>query len=383
MGSGKTYEVVSVVILAALASGRRVVSNIAGLNYAEFCRILQTEKNLVPDRVGKLISVSHDAVLEPSFWRTDDNFKRKGEMLAADEEPFIEPGDLLVLDEVWRFWEGFSSKDMPARVMNFFRMHRHFTHQITGITCDVALISQDVMDIARRVRGVVEETYVMKKMTVVGSTKRYRVDIFSGTNIRRKPLRSIYRSYNKKYFALYQSHSQKGEGADAVEQNIDGRGNIFRRPFFIIILPAMLIGLILSVYYIWGFFHHDFQSDKKPGISRQGNNNNKIRPESVNTVNAPINKNPLMPRDRISYMFESFESRLSFYSRSGTKVHVRIEFINPSGVRKHFSESELLLYGWRVFYSGDGGAALVTNGQESHVVVTDFRVSGVPVASGK
>ena len=40
MGSGKTYEVVSEVIRTALAQGRRVVSNIAGLNYEAFVDLL-------------------------------------------------------------------------------------------------------------------------------------------------------------------------------------------------------------------------------------------------------------------------------------------------------------------------------------------------------
>ena len=40
MGAGKTYEVVSVVIFNALRAGRRVISNIAGLNYPVFVDLL-------------------------------------------------------------------------------------------------------------------------------------------------------------------------------------------------------------------------------------------------------------------------------------------------------------------------------------------------------
>lgn len=250
MGSGKTYEVVTVVILNALARGRRVVSNIAGLN-VEAMRAVLLERGTAETEIGELVSVDHAAVIEPTFWRTD----RPG------EEAFIQPGDLLALDEIWRFWNGFSTKDdegrkRPDRVMNFFRMHRHFIHPETGVCCDVALITQDVMDASRQVRAVVEETYSMVKMTAVGSSTRYRVDIFQGWNVKREPLRQLHRSYDPALFGLYESHSQKKEGgADAREENIDSRGNIFGSPLFRIVLPVGVVVLGVVLWMLWGFFH--------------------------------------------------------------------------------------------------------------------------------
>lgn len=241
MGSGKSYEVVSVVILEALRRGRRVVSNIAGLDALEM-RELLIEEGCCDDAIGELVHVEHDAVLDPKFWRTDKD--------AADGvEAFILPGDLLALDEIWRFWSGFAAKDMPARVMNFFRMHRHFADPETGVTCDVALITQDVGDIARRVRAVIEETYRMEKLTAIGSSSRYRVDVFSGGKTTGKPLRQIQRKYDPRYFALYSSHSQKqAGGASAKEENIDARGNILKGALFRVVLP---LGLVVAAVAVW------------------------------------------------------------------------------------------------------------------------------------
>lgn len=181
MGSGKTFEVASVVILGALRDGRRVVSNIAGLNPDLYREILEAE-GVEPDRIGQIVTVSHDAVLNPLFFRTDKD-------LAEGIESFILPGDLVALDEIWRFWDGFAKP--PERFMNFVRMHRQFVHPETGLTCELALITQDVMDIGRKVRAVIEQTYRMEKATAVGSTKRYRVDIFTGAKIRGVPLRVL------------------------------------------------------------------------------------------------------------------------------------------------------------------------------------------------
>ncbi|MCE1172490.1 MAG: hypothetical protein LWW84_14395 [Azovibrio sp.] len=263
MGSGKTYEVVSVVILGALARGRRVVSNIAGLNYEAMQAVL-VESGVPPDQVGQLVQVTHAQVEEPQFWRTD-----KDEAEGVDS--FIQPGDLVCLDEIWRFWEGFAGRKMPERVMNFYRMHRHFAHPETGVTCDVALITQDPGDLSRRVRAVVEETYRMEKLTAVGMSRRYRVDIFSGCSSRPQFLRSLQRTYEKKYFPLYKSHSQaKDDSAGPREENIDQRGNILRGALFKVVLPVMALVGMASVYFVWSFLHPEPPPKAKPAQAGAG-----------------------------------------------------------------------------------------------------------------
>lgn len=280
MGSGKSYEVVSVVILGAIRRGRRVVSNIAGLNYEAMAELLESE-GLSRESLGRLVQVEHAQVLEPTFWRTD-----KDAELGVDA--FVQPGDLIALDEVWRFWSGFAAKGddnakRPERVMNFFRMHRHFTHEETGVACDVALITQDVMDISRQVRAVIEETYRMEKLTAIGSTKRYRVDVFQGGKVSRSPLRQLQRSYDPRYFPLYSSHSQKKEGAaDAKEENIDGRGNILRGALFKIIIPVGLLVGLASVWFVMSFF-----KPKEP-----------VKPEQAKTEESAKSVSHAKPEDK-------------------------------------------------------------------------------------
>lgn len=246
MGSGKTFEVASVVILGALRDGRRVVSNIAGLNESVYREILEAE-GVDPEKIGWIEAVTHEAVMEPLFFRTDKD-------LDQDDDCFIQPGDLVAIDEIWRFWDGFSKP--PERFMNFVRMHRQFVHPVSGLTCELVLITQDVMDIGRKVRAVIEQTYRMEKATAVGSTKRYRVDIFEGGKTRGKPLRQLFKTYEAKFFPLYQSHSQKQEGsADAKEKSVDNRGNILKGALFKIVLPVAVLLGGLGFYLVWGFFH--------------------------------------------------------------------------------------------------------------------------------
>ncbi|MEI8401942.1 MAG: zonular occludens toxin domain-containing protein [Alcaligenaceae bacterium] len=270
-GAGKTYEVVSHVILNGLRRGRRVVSNIAGLNFDAMRGLLLSEG--VPfDQIGELVSVSHDQVLEPHFFRTDEDVKR-------GLESFIQPGDLVALDEIWRFWK--ARGDIPSRHMNFFRMHRHFAHEKTGLTCDVAIITQQVRDINLSIRGVIEETYRMTKATAIGSSKRYRVDIFQGGSDKRSDqLRQIFKVYDLKYFGLYSSHSQKSEGgADAQEENIDQRGNVLKGALFRIVLPVGLVLLFVPIFLIYRFLNPKDESKVVP-VSSQS--------VSQSAVNKPV-----------------------------------------------------------------------------------------------
>lgn len=252
VGSGKTYEVVSEVIINSLRQGRRVVSNIAGLNFEEFKKILN-EEGVPDDAIGELVQVEHEKVLDPLFWPTDKD-------ASEGTKAFIRSGDVVCLDEIWRFWNGFATKDedgkkRPDRVMNFFRMHRQMPDPQTGLTCEIVLITQDPQDASRQVRGVVESIFCMTKLTALGMDNRYRVDIYA-RKITRTPLRSIQRSYNPKYFPLYASHSQKKEGgADAVERSVDNRANLFANPIYRYGIPLALIPIIPAFIFLWRFLH--------------------------------------------------------------------------------------------------------------------------------
>jgi zona occludens toxin len=238
--AGKSYEVVSKVILPALRQGRRVISNIDGLNPEAFKSILFAE-GFAEDKIGELITIAHDEVSKELFWRTDFDSK-------DGTETFLQPGDLLALDEVWRFWK--KRGDINPRAMNFFRMHGHFSHPVTGLTCEVALITQSIRDINENIREVIQETYQMVKNTKLGSNKSYIVHIFQrGSTNKTDFIRTLPpRFYSPEFFPLYKSHSTKAGDADAQEKNPDSRSSIFQGALFKIGLP---LALCLSVY---GFY---------------------------------------------------------------------------------------------------------------------------------
>lgn len=257
-GSGKTYEVVSVVILGALARGRRVITNIAGINHQAMADHL-VDQGVDADKVGQIVTVPHERVTDADFWLTESGNAQAKAQGFDNAELRILPGDLVALDEIWRFWQGFAAKDSdgkkrPDAVTNFMRMHRHFTHPESGVACDLAIITQDVMDIARQTRAVVEETYRMEKLTAIGSAKRYRVDVCPRGQTRRV-LRQLQREYNPAYFPFYKSHSDRKEGdAAAKEENIDNRGNILQGALFKFVLPVGAVVFLIAFFSVKSFF---------------------------------------------------------------------------------------------------------------------------------
>ncbi|VEG83571.1 zonular occludens toxin domain-containing protein [[Haemophilus] ducreyi] len=93
-GSGKSYEVVNSVIVAHFKKGRRIVTNIEGLDESKlitFC--LETDKQLQFEQLGKIIHVTDEQCQHADF------FPFKGAT-----ETLCQPGDLICLDEVWRIF---------------------------------------------------------------------------------------------------------------------------------------------------------------------------------------------------------------------------------------------------------------------------------------
>lgn len=245
MGSGKTYEVVSSVILGAVRSGRRVVTNISGLCLDEI-RAYLIEQGRDPATLGTVVVVPHERIEQPGFFPSDAK--------SPDEnaECVVQAGDLVAVDEIWRFW-GVGAKIKPEH-MAFFRMHRHFVGA-AGVACDVVLICQDISDVDRKLKVVVEQLFRMSKLKAIGAPKRYRVDVYAGHKVTREPIRQIQNKYDPAVFALYSSYSQsQSDDGKAKESVVDGRGNLFGGAFFKVVLPLVFIGGVVGVWQLYRFF---------------------------------------------------------------------------------------------------------------------------------
>lgn len=240
-GSGKSYEVVSNVIIPAFMKGRRVVTNLYGISQDKITAYCLAHRKADADSLGEIVYVDNEQVM-------DDNFFPYMENDALAENTFCRSGDLICLDEIWRIWE--NDKKIPKNHQSFIAEHRHFDGE-NGITCDLVVLNQAVSGLPRFIKDRVGSTFRMTKLTALGLRSRYRVDVYTGIKLFKSNKVSAYQcKYDKKIFPLYQSHVN-GQG---VEQVVDKRQNVFSSPKVILMLCAFPILLLISLSFLYQFF---------------------------------------------------------------------------------------------------------------------------------
>lgn len=231
-GSGKTYSVVEHQVFPALRAHRTVVTNVPlkwDLVRAEYPGCDLRQVNI------------ETWVAEP-------------ERVAED----CPAGAVIVLDEVWRLWPAGARADkIPEAFRSFLAEHRHRV-DASGDSQQIVLVTQDLKQIAAFARQQVEQTFRCVKLTSVGLSKRFRVDIFQGPAEGPNPpvsarLRQMFGRYDKRVFGFYVSHTMSEAGQEgANESAIDRRGNVLMRP---LVLLSPLVIVLLVVGGIYGLRH--------------------------------------------------------------------------------------------------------------------------------
>jgi zona occludens toxin len=236
-GHGKSYGVVEHVIIPSIKEGRHVVTNIP----------LQCD-DLIADFGGPGAQITQ----LPEDW-----FERE------DMGDFIPPGSVAVLDELWRRWPaGLKANNALLADKSLLAEHRHRVDD-KGRSMRIVLVTQDLSQIASWVRILVEQTYKMTKLTAIGSTKKFRVDIYlgapTGQNIPKSRLiRQTFGQYRKEIYRYYSSATQSATGNVGDESKADKRGTIWRSPLIIFSIVGPLTLGPLLVWWLYGYFMSGF-----------------------------------------------------------------------------------------------------------------------------
>lgn len=240
-GSGKSYEVVSSVIIDAIRQGRRVVTNIDGINQDKIYDYL-IERGADQAKLGIIVHTDDERPKEPNFFPDE-------KIPETLETAFVKPGDMVVIDEAWRFWP--DGARLTHEHMQFFRMHRHYVHPQTGVACDVVIMTQDITGLARSLKNVIEFSFRMVKLKSLGMPTHYRVEMFEGWKQNSK---SQTGTFNKRYkpeiFPLYKSYS----GGTGKENEIDKRQNVLRNPKLWGIIGGFIVLASFSGWNVYKFF---------------------------------------------------------------------------------------------------------------------------------
>lgn len=283
-GSGKSHECVKNVIIPNILKGRYIVTNIDGINpdaIIDYC--LEQNPKMTRDELGTVITVTDEQVKKPNFFPS----KKEGEEGYDGSDSFIVPGQLICLDEVWRFWS--SDKDLSPEHRSFIAEHRHFSNPETGHTTDLVLMNQSLDSVARFIKTRIETVFRMTKLTAVGLKSRYRVDVFNGVKLFKSTRVTHYQAkYDKKIFPLYNSYN----GGVGNESTVDERQSMFNKPSLRPLAFLVVVMLCCGIYFAWDFFHP--KPDNSNRVSHASTDNktkveNNASPVST-PIHAPLNK---------------------------------------------------------------------------------------------
>lgn len=243
MGSGKSYEVVSSIIIPAIQAGRRVVTNIDGINPQAIHDYILSRTQLTADKLGSIVTFDSEEINSVNFFPSEDDPH------SESKDTVVRAGDLLAVDECWKFWSA-DNKISDAH-MNFFRMHRHFAHPITGMTCDIALMIQDLGTLHRKLRAVIEMSTRTVKLKLLGMNSKYRIELYEGNKLTAKSkIDTINKTYRAEIFPLYKSYA----AVDGKESAMDSRQNVLLNPrLWMITILIVAVGA-WGLWYLIGFF---------------------------------------------------------------------------------------------------------------------------------
>lgn len=233
--SGKSYSVVKNVILPSLRGGRHVFTNIP---------LTEVAHEEFPGLIHQL----------DAKWYSDPNLV----------DQFFD-GAVVVLDELWRRWpKGMHASKVPFKDKEFLAEHGHLVDD-EGNTTRVVLVTQDLDQIAAFATMLVDVTYMSVKLSAVGASSKFRVDIYEGAAKGQRPpkaqlLRSTYDTYDKKYYRYYKSATKSKTGEVGDESRADKRASIWRSPLMLFTLAAPVI-LGLLVWQIGEFFANGMSFD--------------------------------------------------------------------------------------------------------------------------
>lgn len=245
-GGGKSFALVQDVILPGIRMGRRVVSNVAGVDEQQLIDFTLAKW---PDcEPGTLVTFDGSDALDPHFWPFVPG---AGESVADGwSESVVHDGDLVVFDEVRTYWP--RRGKFPDAIVRFLRKHRHHV-DASGRSTDIVLASQVLADFNLEYRGCIERTFHFRKLGNVGLKKVYRWSMFEGsTQPKGEAVATGHGTFGKGVGDLYKTtHGDNG----GVEVSVDKRSNVLLQPKVIGVLVLALAGAAYLVPSLFHMFH--------------------------------------------------------------------------------------------------------------------------------
>lgn len=199
-GSGKTYEAIRSVAIPAFRDGRHIVTNIKGV-------VPEYWSKNIPSLKGKPFGSIQ--VVDDDFFKDETSYPllSKDKTVTAGAIP---NGALVIIDEAYVVFPTAPKEAVTARMVEWVRTHRHFVGE-DGTASDLILISQDVMSIHPRIRGVAEFVSAVRNLRFLGVSTRYRITVYTSWRMNAASLLGqTFRKYDQRTFPFFKSFQTDG-----------------------------------------------------------------------------------------------------------------------------------------------------------------------------
>lgn len=198
-GGGKSYEAVVYHVLPALAAGRLVITNLP----LDLERIAQID----PSFPALIVTVDNRKADFHGEARIVRAFSTMADYAHPWRHPVSGAGPLYVIDECHLAMPRGST---AIDVEEWYSLHRHES-------ADVLLITQSYGKVSKSVIDLVQICYRVRKATAFGTQKQYVRKVQDG--VRGDVVNTSIRTYEKRYFGLYKSHT-RGGGSELAANDI-------------------------------------------------------------------------------------------------------------------------------------------------------------------
>lgn len=220
--SGKSYSAMKESIIPALKEGRKVFSNVEGLEHG---------------KVAALVGISIPRCCELLIQLTREQMPNVYEHVQNDA--------LIVLDEVQDYWPTGRQKLSP-QMTEFITQHGH-----RGL--DIIIMGQSIKDVHALWRRRVERKNYFLKLSALGKPDRYSVTFFNavlrGEDVVYEQIQSMQYDYDPAFFGTYKSHTDETKNKST---SVETRAVVWNTPIFKKWVPIFGVLLLCAVgYLVW------------------------------------------------------------------------------------------------------------------------------------
>ncbi len=350
-GSGKSYEACVVHIIPALKAGRRVVTNIEGISHKKFSEITGIPEPIV------------QSMLKCVFHPEENDVEKRVDL---QRKSFIDESGkdaLIVIDEIQNLFPSGREK-LSSDWMRYITEHRH-----DGL--DIILMGQDRRDCHNVWRRRIQRVITFTKQTALGRDGHYTWVAFEATKPEvYKKISAGSRSYDKKFFGLYASHTSGTKNTDPYK---DDRVNIFKGAGFKWGIPAAVVVGFFAVSHLQNFFSPAEASE--PEVTAVQYSVPVDKPASGQPVNVSAPPGPAVPEpepeyqpvDQFDDMANQYRPRLAGVAYAGDKVIAQVDIHDNSyHVKDSYTLAALEDMGWNYEYRPSG--LLLTKSDRRYLV---------------